>query len=577
MRCVFVAIGWENIAMQALSAMLKKHGHEVHLVYDQCLFDDKNYLCIRWMAKLFEHKDLVLRRIIELKPDLVAFHVQTVQHLEMRALARELKKRYRVPVIFGGIHPHSAPEDVLLPQDPAVDMICLGEGEYALLELCNSMERGKIDYSIKNLWFRLDDGALIRNEMRSLIGDLDALPIIDKELFAPHVPMHLAYLSSPSRGCPFSCSYCSLSFLGEEARKLKGPRIRERSVESLIAEIKGHIAKYGSKWVDFRHPVMSSSTKWTVEFCKRYKEEIGLPFHCFSHPLLIDEDCVRAFKEAGCFGIQIGIESWNEEIRKTVINRQDSNEDIRKATEILERYGQPYTFDYILGLPRLPKRLPDGTERRLMEDEILTSYEEELFGFAEFIAPLKHCYRIAPFMIQYMPGTELVEHGLRAGEIDEAEVKRLKEGRHENFMSNGSIAINPRRLWLLNGYRVMFRFMSFIPPWAKKFMLRSKLYKIFWLLPFPFLISTMDLIIMFRDRDAWSYMRSYLWWIGKRFDPGYHLFFLRRLRRRPPGTCEAYELRADGLVGIKTERGWEFTPSGDKMAYGDLNDAKATA
>jgi hypothetical protein len=48
MKVVLVAIGWENIALQALSAVLKKGGHEVELVYDQALFDDKNYLCIKW-------------------------------------------------------------------------------------------------------------------------------------------------------------------------------------------------------------------------------------------------------------------------------------------------------------------------------------------------------------------------------------------------------------------------------------------------------------------------------------------------------------------------------------------------
>jgi hypothetical protein len=46
MKCVLVAIGWENIALQTLSAMLKENGHEVHLVCDQAIFDDKNYLSI---------------------------------------------------------------------------------------------------------------------------------------------------------------------------------------------------------------------------------------------------------------------------------------------------------------------------------------------------------------------------------------------------------------------------------------------------------------------------------------------------------------------------------------------------
>lgn len=546
MRCVFVAMGWENIALQALSAILKKHGHEVHLVYDQALFDDKNYLCIKWLARLFNQKDLVIQKIIELKPDLVGFYVQTIQYREMRKLASEIKKYYRVPVIFGGIHPHSAPEDVLLSGDPSVDIICLGEGEYPLLELCDSIDKGKIDYSIKNLWFRIKDGTIIKNEMRPLIENIDALPVIDKDLFSPHVPLRHSYLSCPSRGCPFMCNYCSLSFLGREAERLKGRRVRERSADSLIEEIKQHIKEYKSKWIDFRQPVMAVSEKWTVYFFARYKKEIGLPFRCFSHPKLITEPSVRAMKEAGCFAIQIGIECWDEEIRNIVLNRQDKNSDILKATEILERVGQYYAYDYILGLPRLPKHLPDGTTQPLSEPEVLESMKRELMGFAEFIYPLRYCYRIAPFMIQYMPGTDLIQHGISAGELNAREVQRLKDGFHDNYMAMGSMVINPKRLRLLNGYRVMLRLMSFMPPWAKKSMFRISAHKILWIAPFRLAISLLDILIAIRDRDATTYAKNYWWWIRKRFDKNYHLYMFKKMAkftRLPEGI---FQLPQDG-------------------------------
>ena len=556
MRCVFVAIGWENIALQALSATLKQYRHEVYLVYDQALFDDKNYLCIKRLANLLDQKDLVLQRIIELAPDLVGFHVQAVQYQEMRALARDLKKYYRVPVVFGGIHPHSAPDHVLLSNDPTVDIICISEGEYPLLELCNSIDAGKIDYSIKNLWFRLEDGSVIKNETRPLIEDIDALPSIDKELFAPHVPMHYAYLACPSRGCPFNCTYCSLSFLADEATRLNSPRLRERSVGSLISELKEHVARYKPPWIDFRQPIMAAREKWAVEFFTRYKEEIGLPFRCFSHPLLITEPVVRAMKEANCYAIQIGIECWDEEIRKVVINRNESNECIKRATEILERVGQYYAFDYILGLPRLPKKLPDGTTEPLSEEEILESYQQELLGFAEFLVPLRYCYRIAPFMIAYMPGTRLIQHGINAGELNALEVKRLESGLHDNYMSGGSVATNPERLRLLNGYRITLRVMSILPPWAKKMLLKMKLYKILWLAPFRLLISILDIIIAARDRDATTYAKSYWWWFRKRFDKDYHLYMFKKRKIFRELSDGPFQLTIDGILGKKTEQGW---------------------
>lgn len=557
MKCVFVAIGWENIALQALSAMLKKHGHEVHLVYDQALFDDKNYLCIKWMAKLLDQKDLVLQRIIELEPDLVCFHVQTIQYQEMYSLAKELKKYYSVPVIFGGIHPHSAPDQVLIPDDSVVDMICLSEGEYPLLELCDSIDEGKIDYTIKNLWFRLEDNTLIKNEARPLIEDMDSLPTIDKDLFAPHVPIKYSYLSCPARGCPFDCSYCSLSFLGEEAKRLKGSRVRQLSPEALIREIKQHISEYGSSWIDFRQPVMSTNDKWTVEFFTMYKEEIALPFRCFSHPSLITEPSVRAMKEAGCFAIQIGIECWDEDVRNKVINRHESNEDIQKATDILERVGQNYAYDYILGLPRLPKILADGSMVPLSEEETLESIKTELMGFARFLAPLKHCYRVAPFMIQYMPGTELIQHGINSGDLSHEEVRRLGEGLHDNYMSGGSIITNPERLRLLNGYRGMLRLMSFLPPWGKHLLIKLKVYKIFWLAPFRLFITVLDIMIAIRDKDATTYAKNYWWWFRKRFDKNYHLYLFKRRKKFKVAPDGFFQLPKDGILGEKTVYGRE--------------------
>ncbi len=559
MRCVFVAIGWENISLQALSAMLKSHGHEVELVYDQALFDDKNYLSITWLARLLDQKDLVLQKIIELKPDLVAFNVLAIQYQEMHALAAEIKKYYRVPVIFGGIHPYSASEQVLLRDDPTVDIICRGEGDYALLELCDSIDAGRIDYSIKNLWFRLADGTLIKNETRPLISDIDALPTIDKDLFAPHIPLHYSYLTCPSRGCPYKCSYCSLSFLGNEADQLNGQRARERTVGSLIQEIKSHVEKYHSKWIDFRQPVMYIKEQWAVEFFTRYKKEIGLPFRCFGHPLLITEPAVRAMKEAGCFAVQMGLECWDEEIRKKVLNRQESNEDFLRALQILEKVGQPYALDYILGLPRLPRVLPDGSIVALSDEESKASIERELEAALELLSGLRHCYRVAPFIVQYMPGTDLIQHGINAGDLNRHELDRLEQGLHDNYMAMGSVAHMPERLKQLLGYRVMLRLMMFLPRWARKALIATKAYKIFWMAPFRLFLTFLDVGTAIRDVDARTYVKNYWWWLRKRFDRNYHLYLFKKRTRYQVLQAGPFQLPVDGSLGNKTSQGWELT------------------
>ena len=69
-------------------------------------------------------------------------------------------------------------------------MVCVGEGEYPLLELANSMANGGVDYSIKNLWFK-KGGELIKNPTRPLV-DLEKLPLWDKELFENEVEIDRA-------------------------------------------------------------------------------------------------------------------------------------------------------------------------------------------------------------------------------------------------------------------------------------------------------------------------------------------------------------------------------------------------
>jgi len=182
-------------------------------------------------------------------------------------------------------------------------------------------------------------------------------------------------------------------------------------------------------------------------------------------------------------------------------------------------------------------------------------------GFAQFLAPLKYCYRIAPFMIQYMPGTELIQHGINAGELNTREVQRLQDGLHDNYMSMGSIIINPQRLRLLNGYRVMLRLMSFLPPWAKRFMLRMKVYKAFWMAPFRIFITVLDLMIAVRDRDARTYVRNYWWWFRKRFDKDYYLYMFKKRKVFDELPDGPFQLPEDGALRKKNDNGWDVKNS----------------
>ncbi|MBT4484911.1 MAG: B12-binding domain-containing radical SAM protein [Candidatus Latescibacteria bacterium] len=509
MRVTFVVMGWENISVEYISSYVKTRGHEVRLAYEQALFDDKNYLCIPFAAKILDQGSNIIKQIIDTSPDIVAFSVMAVSFQWAIKLSEEIKKYLDVPVVFGGAHAIMCPERII--NKKSVDVVCTGEGEFALADLLDSMENGGIDTSIKGFWFKTKPGEIIKNEKRPLIADLDSMPLPDKDLFAPYVPIKNYYLASTSRGCPFNCTYCSVSYITKLEKELENfKKVRERSVDSVIEELKINKAKYNFKWIDFRNSVFSPSKNWILEYCERHKKEINLPFRIFGHPLLINEEMAIALKEAGCFAIQIGLESYDPHVRNDILKRYESNEQINNAIDILEKNKVPYSLDYILGLP--------------------DQNEEELKKAAELFSGLKYCYRISPFMLSYLPKLEIIDYAIEHGMLDKNEREKIEEGLHGNYMYEGSDMDKDKRR-LMNTYKLLFRSMSFMPSWLRKIFYKSKLYFIFYAIPFDLILRSFDLTMVIRDHDARAYALNYWWWFKKRFNPKHPNYFLNKMKK----------------------------------------------
>jgi len=152
MKIVFAAMGEDNLSIESLSAVLKQAGHETALAFDPALFDESMYFHIAWLARLFSQRTKVIQKIVRLNPDLVAISVFSNNYQWACAIAEGVKKHLSVPIIFGGVFATNCPETVIA--NPNVDMVCLGEGEQPIVELVNSMAKGTIDDTIKNLWFK---------------------------------------------------------------------------------------------------------------------------------------------------------------------------------------------------------------------------------------------------------------------------------------------------------------------------------------------------------------------------------------------------------------------------------------
>lgn len=475
MRVIFICSEDESLGVGYLSSYLKRHGHETFLAFDPRQFD-RHFAQNQFLARVFNREKEIKEKVIKLKPDLVAFSVLTANYQWALRLAGKIKEGLNVPIIFGGIHPTLVPEVVI--KNEVVDMLCLGEGEEALLELVESLERGGIDYSIKNIWFKRE-GKIIRNEMRSLIQDLDRLSFPDKDLFYEQLPSLYRKNSSiiTSRGCPFDCTFCASSRL----RRLyqgKGKYLRQRSVANVIEELIHMKRSYGARHVFFRDDVFTINTSWIREFIPEYIEKVNLPFTCLSHPQLLTQENVSLLKKGGCKLILLGVQSGSESIRKRAFHRRETNENIMRAAEYCRKEGLRFSIDHIFNIPY-------ETEETI----------QETFELYNRIRPqMIHCYGLL-----YFPGIEIIDISIKAGILKEASREIINEGKAALY---SSVVVTSRGSNLEKDYRkyaLLLTSFPLLPRQLVRFIIHNKrLIILFSRLPL-FFIPLIKTILNFRS------------------------------------------------------------------------------
>ncbi|MDP2043751.1 MAG: cobalamin-dependent protein, partial [Candidatus Omnitrophota bacterium] len=207
MKITLISMGAENLGVEYLSIVLKKAGHQVSLVFDPALFSSEVFFegkGNKVLSKIFNRKKKMLEEIKLLDPGLIGFSVLTSNYQWSLDIAKSIKEFFDIPIVFGGLHSTIVPERVI--KNKCVDMIVVGEGEYALLDIADNLETNKRNYHLNNVWFK-DNGKIIQNGLRPLVNDLDSLPFPDKGLFYQKVPPYQhEYTIMASRGCSFNCS-----------------------------------------------------------------------------------------------------------------------------------------------------------------------------------------------------------------------------------------------------------------------------------------------------------------------------------------------------------------------------------
>ena len=319
-----------------LSSCLKQADHQTSLIHIYEKITKQQYL-----DRLAEHA-----------PDIVAFSSISNLFDEIKELAIWTRQQLDAPIVYGGPHATLVPDECM--DTGLFDIICRGEGEEALVELCNALDKGDKITDIQNLWVK-SDGQIYKNPIRPLIEDLDTLPSLDYELFnyenLVDATAFKRLVTMASRGCPYNCTYCC-NHTFRELYPNKKSYVRFRSVDKVIEEIEKGLKKYSfCEQVRFFDDTLTLKKSWFREFVQKYKARIGLPYSINDRVNQVDEEIISLLKDSGCNLIAFGIESGNKEIREQIMKRGTSDEQIIKAFELCRKYGIQTNAFNILGVP----------------------------------------------------------------------------------------------------------------------------------------------------------------------------------------------------------------------------------
>ena len=406
------------MAIAILSAILKQNNYEVD-IFDATFYKTESVTSDEYRVKNLqiarfslgpEFRNLkskkqmfheLKQKIQDFRPNLIAFSVlEDLYPLTLEMI--DITKCFNIPTIAGGLFPTFAPEKVIAKD--GIDIICIGDGEEALLELCDRLNAG-LDYTdIFNLWVKKDK-QVYKNPIRPP-RDLNLNPPPDFALFDDrrfYRPMkgkvYRTGLVESNRGCPYTCSYCNSAAQSKLYReKVCRSYFRIKDIGKIHDEIKILIEKYRIEFIYFTAEVFLLINKsYMREFVKMYKK-FRLPFFCQNRAEVLNQETARLLEEMNCHSCSLGIEHGNEEFRSKMLNRKVSNETYLKAINALKKVDLTISVNNILGFP-------DET-RELVFDTINLNREFRVFQVNAFYFTPYH-------------GTVLREYCLEKGYITE--------------------------------------------------------------------------------------------------------------------------------------------------------------
>jgi len=321
-----------------LAGYLRENNHK------PCVLDLE---VLKWdLKKLLEY-------VLKFDPDIIGITSMTINFLNAQKIAALMKANLRsVPVIIGGPHLTAAPIETLSGY-PDFDYGVYGEGEITFLEIAEKIKKKEPINNLKGLVWRNDKNKVIVSEPREYIENLDILPFPAWDLLEsfptsyPHSILESKRLPAASimtsRGCPFQCTFCDNSIFGT--------KVRHFSADYTLRMIKHLIDNYGIRDLMILDDNFLLSKKKLFKICDTIiNNKLDLTWYCMGHAKTMTEDRLKKIKQAGCWFIELGIESGNDEMLKK-IKKSTTKKEITDAISHAKKAGLKTKGNFIFGFP----------------------------------------------------------------------------------------------------------------------------------------------------------------------------------------------------------------------------------
>jgi radical SAM superfamily enzyme YgiQ (UPF0313 family) len=329
----------------------------------------------------------IAERVAAFAPDLVGLRLLTLHVQPGYAMAAALRERLPgTPLVAGGPHPTVVPGESFRF---GFSFELRGEGDETLPELADALDGRRDFLSVAGLAIRGRDGDVLEGAPRRFVTQLDALPdpLDATDLFDP---AHYGW-SRPappfgllsSRGCPAACNFCS--------NNVTGRRFRFRDAEAVAREAARLNAEFGIPGFTFFDDSWAVGRRRVREIARAFQRHAPeVVWSCTAHPAHLDRDILASMREAGCRGVDIGMESGDAEMLVR-IGKGVTRERVLEVLGWCREEGVHSVLNLMFGWP-------DESEAQL----------RATLDFMDEAAPLAGAFNARGVLVPY-PGTAIYE------------------------------------------------------------------------------------------------------------------------------------------------------------------------